>query len=229
MLQNEYRIEKKYVISLETAVFLKERFGHLMKPDEHSIDNAYRVRSLYFDTPDADAFLEKMDGEPERSKYRLRFYNGDTSFIRLEKKEKRGEMTCKSQTQISSQIAHALQLGEYEQIRDTNNPLCMEFYSEAVSVMLKPSAVIDYLRFPFAYDIDNVRITIDTDVRAGAPQSFFQQGFPPFPVLENRIAILEIKTDDRLPLILGRLLESIPRQQQSCSKYALGFALLHSL
>ena len=229
MPQNEYRIEKKYVISLETAVFLKERFGHLMKPDEHAIGDAYRVRSLYFDTPDADAFLEKMDGEPERNKYRLRFYNGDTSFIRLEKKEKRGEMTRKSQTQISSQIAHALQLGEYEQIRDTNNPLCMEFYSEAVSAMLKPSAVIDYLRFPFAYDIDNVRITIDTDVRAGAPESFFQHGNPPFPVLENRIAILEIKTDDRLPLILGRLLESIPRQQQSCSKYALGFALLHSV
>ena len=229
MPQNEYRIEKKYVISLETSMFLKERFGHFMQPDKHAVGDSYRVRSLYFDTPNADVFLEKMDGEPDRCKYRLRYYNGDVSFVRLEKKEKRGELTLKSQAQISSQIAQAILLGDYKQIRNSSNPLCFEFYSEVISTMLRPSAVVDYLRYPFAYDIDNVRVTIDTDIRVGTPKAFFLQENPPFSVMGKQVAILEIKTNDRLPIMLGKLLEYIPRQQQSCSKYALGFSLLHNL
>lgn len=229
MPENGYRIEKKYIINLETAMHLKERICHLVKPDEHAVDGAYRVRSLYFDTPDAEFFREKMDGEEERSKYRLRFYNGDPSFIRLEKKEKHGELTYKTQTRISYLAAKALQMGEYDLIRESGDPLCLEFYSEAKSSLLEPSVVVDYHRFPFAYAIDNVRITIDTDVYAGMPSTFFLHTIPPFPVLEKRVAILEIKTDDRLPTVIGRMLESIPRQQQSYSKYALSFALLNNI
>ncbi len=44
------------------------------------------MRSLYFDTPEDKALWEKVDCVNMREKFRIRYYNGDTSYIVLEKK-----------------------------------------------------------------------------------------------------------------------------------------------
>ena len=59
---NGCRTEKKYIISLAAAAALRERLLPLMRVDSQATDGAYRIRSLYFDTLDADAFWEKVDG-----------------------------------------------------------------------------------------------------------------------------------------------------------------------
>ncbi len=228
-MQNGCRTEKKYIISLDAAAALRERLLPLMRVDSQAIDGAYRIRSLYFDTLDADAFWEKADGWGERCKYRLRFYNGNHSFIRLERKEKLGDMTRKTQAQVSELAARAMQMGEYAPLTDMDDPLCRAFYAEAKADNLLPAVTVDYVREPFTFSLDNVRITIDARVCAGSPLTFFSTLPPPFPVLENGMAILEVKTDDRLPAMIGRVLESVPRQQQSFSKFALSFARLHGI
>ena len=223
------RIEKKYIVSLGAAAILRQRLAPFMEVDPQAVGGAYRIRSMYFDTPEADAFWEKYDGEAERHKYRLRFYNGDDSFIRLEKKEKIGDLTRKSQARVDRQTAQAMQRGDYELLANAEDPLCRAFYAEAKAEKLTPALTVDYLRTPFVYRIDNVRITLDTEIRAGSPQTFFQDRRAPFPVLEGGAAILEVKTDDRLPAVLGRVLETVPRQQQSFSKYALSLARLRGI
>ena len=58
--------------------------------DKNAIDGkGYRVRSLYFDNYNDKVLREKIDGVNEREKFRLRLYNDDTSFIKLEKKVKK--------------------------------------------------------------------------------------------------------------------------------------------
>lgn len=223
------RIEKKYIVSLGAAAILRQRLAPFMEVDPQAVEGAYRISSLYFDTPEADAFWEKYDGEAERRKYRLRFYNGDDSFIRLEKKEKIGDLTRKSQARVDRPTAQAMQQGDYELLANAEDPLCRAFYAEAKTEKLTPALTVDYLRTPFVYRIDNVRITLDTEIRAGSPQTFFQDRRAPFPVLEGGAAILEVKTDDRLPAVLGRVLETVPRQQQSFSKYALSLARLRGI
>ena len=228
-MQDGCRTEKKYIISLTDAALLRERLAPFMQLDEQAKDGAYRIRSLYFDTLDGDAFWEKMDGWGERCKYRLRFYNGDFSFIRLERKEKLGELTRKSQAAVDQLTARALQMGEYEPLLKEENELCRAFYAEARSRKLMPAVTVEYRREPFVYRLDNVRITIDTKVTAGRPLTFFSALPAPIPVLENGVAILEVKTDDRLPAMIGRVLETVPRQQQSYSKFALSFARIHGI
>ncbi len=228
-MENGYRTEKKYMISLEAASLLRERLRPFMELDRQAADGAYGIRSLYFDTLDASAFWEKVDGWGERCKYRLRFYNGDFSFIRLERKEKLGELTRKTQAPVDELTARALQMGELEPLSRLEDPLCKAFYAEARSKKLMPAVTVEYRREPFVYRLDNVRITIDTKVYAGNPLTFFSPLPPPFPVLENGMAILEVKTDDRLPTVIGRVLETVPRQQQSYSKFALSFARLHGI
>ena len=48
-----------------------------------------------------DALREKLDGVSRREKFRIRYYNGDTGFIQLEKKCKRGGLGWKEQTQLT--------------------------------------------------------------------------------------------------------------------------------
>lgn len=228
-MQNGCRTEKKYLISLATATILRARLLPLMRVDSQAVHGAYRIRSLYFDTPYADAFWEKVDGWGERCKYRLRFYNGDTSFIRLERKEKLEEMTRKTQARVDEPVAQAMQQGEYESLLSIEDPLCKSFYGEAKARKLVPVVTVEYRREPFVFPLDNVRITIDSSIYAGNPSTFLAPLPPPFPVLENGVAILEVKTDDRLPAMIGRVLESVPRQQQSYSKFALSYARLHGI
>lgn len=228
-MQDGFRIEKKYIISLDTALVLRARIAPLMRMDAQAKSGAYQIRSLYFDTPDADAFREKMDGEADRCKYRLRFYNGNLGLIRLEKKEKIGDMTQKTQAIVSESVARAMQQGDYAALAKAEDPLCRTFYAEAKSQRLLPVAVVDYRRVPYTYRFDNVRITMDTQVYTGTPGTFFSLMRPPFPVLENGAVILEVKTDDRIPAQISRVLETVPRQQQSFSKYALSYARMHSI
>ena len=48
------------------------------------LNGVYFIRSLYFDDGSDSALREKLDGVSRREKFRIRFYNGDLSFIMLE-------------------------------------------------------------------------------------------------------------------------------------------------
>ena len=91
------RHEFKYMISQADYFILKYRLSKLFLRDGNTDANGeYRVRSLYFDTPDDRALRDKLNGVDNREKFRIRLYNGDTSYIRLEKNQ--NEETCAKRT-----------------------------------------------------------------------------------------------------------------------------------
>ena len=100
------RHELKFIISETDARLLKLRLKHIMEPDPHTGPTGrYTIRSLYFDDFSHSAFFEKADGICLRSKYRLRIYNQSMDTIKLEKKEKLGNLTRKtSQTVTADQV-----------------------------------------------------------------------------------------------------------------------------
>jgi hypothetical protein len=69
----------------------------------------YTIRSLYFDDPFGGAYYEKIDGVCDRLKYRIRCYNYDTSYVKLECKEKHGSLTRKRAKTVTAEQAAALQ------------------------------------------------------------------------------------------------------------------------
>ena len=87
-MRTDYRHEIKHEISRADMLVLQSRLPHLMQADAHAKDGRYFIRSLYFDTPSDKALREKIDGVDRREKFRIRFYDNDPSFIRLEKKSK---------------------------------------------------------------------------------------------------------------------------------------------
>ena len=82
------RHEIKHEISYQDMLVLSNRLQVVMKPDRFTNDGKYKIRSLYFDNISDKALREKIDGVNKREKFRIRYYNDDISFIRLEKKSK---------------------------------------------------------------------------------------------------------------------------------------------
>ena len=106
MKQYKYRHELKFKISDAAAEVLKQKLSLILKKDKNAFyeDGSYLIKSLYFDDRESTSYYEKLDGVLYRKKYRIRTYNDDEKFIRLEKKMKHNNMTAKEQMLISKDI-----------------------------------------------------------------------------------------------------------------------------
>lgn len=96
------RHELKHYINYADLLQLRTRLSSVARPDGNAKSGSgYRVRSLYFDNYADKALREKINGVDEREKFRFRLYNDDASFIRLEKKSKRGGLYFKESAIIT--------------------------------------------------------------------------------------------------------------------------------
>ena len=89
----DLRHEWKHEISYSDLLAIRQRLYAVAKRDVHAVNGKYLIRSLYFDNMADKALREKLDGISNREKFRIRYYNGDTSVIRLEKIYRQGEDT----------------------------------------------------------------------------------------------------------------------------------------
>lgn len=103
-----YRHEQKIEIGYGDLLALRARLGAVLKPDPHAPDGRYVIRSLYFDNDRNKALQEKLDGVNHREKFRLRLYNGDVDFIRLEKKSKINGLCRKESVVLTEAQVQAL-------------------------------------------------------------------------------------------------------------------------
>ena len=97
----KFRHEWKHEINGLDMYMLRPRLRAVMELDAHAKDGKYDVRSLYFDNWQDKALMEKINGINFREKFRLRCYNGNTSFILLEKKSKINGLCKKEQQRLS--------------------------------------------------------------------------------------------------------------------------------
>jgi len=214
------RHELKHEISYSDMLILRQRLKAVTKPDEHSADSRYFIRSLYFDNIYDKALLEKVNGINVREKFRIRFYNEDTSFIRLEKKSKINGLGNKTSALISEKEARAISKGDFSPIRNSDNPLILEFYSKALSEGLRPKTIVDYTREAFIYPAGNVRVTLDYDIRTGKKCADFLNPECITIPAGNSPIILEVKWDEFLPSVIGDIVQLKNRRSGAFSKYA---------
>lgn len=216
------RHELKYYINYSDYMQLRSRLSSVLKADENAIDgNAYRVRSLYFDNYSDKALREKLDGVSEREKFRLRLYNDDPSFIRLEKKSKKNGLCFKKNAMISYDHCRELLCGQYDVLKESEQPLLLELYTKIHSQLLRPKNIVDYKREAFAFPAGNVRVTLDHDIRVSSDiKTFLQHEIITIPIPGT--LILEVKYDNYLPELIRGIVALSSRQKTAFSKYAKG-------
>ena len=163
----DYRHEWKYQLNAADLLVLRQRLRAVMRPDPHAADGRYTVRSLYFDDPSDRALRDKLDGVSRREKFRLRYYNGDPSVIRLEKKSKLAGLGNKQTVILTAAEAQAIVDGDTGWMLSHPHPLIRELYAKMGARLLRPRTIVDYTREPFVYAPGNVRVTLDYDIRTG--------------------------------------------------------------
>ncbi|HHW30074.1 MAG TPA: polyphosphate polymerase domain-containing protein [Clostridiaceae bacterium] len=220
MQKDRGRYELKHYINYADVIGLRARLPFVAKPDKNSINgNGYRVKSLYFDNYKDKALKEKIDGVDGREKFRLRIYNNNTSFIRLEKKSKKNGISYKEGTTISEEDCRRLLKGDFAVLKEKGNPLCLELYAKIHYQQLRPKSIVEYWREAYVYPAGNVRVTLDYDIRTGQNiYDFFSDKPAPIPVCG--VYVLEVKYDSFLPEIIRGMVSLSGRMSTSFSKYA---------
>ncbi len=214
------RHELKHYINRSDLIQLKSRLSCVMSSDENcDSDGGYFVQSLYFDNYNDKVLREKIDGVDQREKFRLRFYNNNTGFIRLEKKSKKKGLCFKESTSVSHDLCMKLLIGEFEALRENGDSLCMELYAKMQYELLRPKNIVEYRRDAFVFAAGNVRITLDYNIRSSMVVSkFLTPDYISVPIPE--VFILEVKYDNFIPEIIRGLVTLSSRQQTAFSKYA---------
>ena len=187
-----YRHEWKHEISRADLIAIRQRLRAVATPDPHAGDGKYYIRSLYFDNLYDKALREKIDGVNRREKFRIRYYNGDLSYMTLEKKSKINGLGTKFQARLTASEAQSILDGDIGWMAEASDrPLVQELYSKMRSQGLRPFSCTDFLN-PDCPTIP-----------AGDP-----------------VILLEVKWDNFLPDIIRDAVQTPGRRVTAFSKYA---------
>lgn len=220
-LEGSFRHELKYRISEADYIAIRSRAVHIMKRDAHVGESGrYLIRSVYFDNYNDKALREKIDGVQKREKFRIRWYNDDLSFIKLEKKFKYNNLCKKDSAQLSEEEFRALLSGDRSWMINRSESCIRELYCKMDLQQLKPRVLVSYIREPYVFKVGNVRLTFDSQVRSSLFGSNFIENMHDIRVTEPSDGIiLELKYDEFLPDIIACLVQSESLRLQAFSKY----------
>lgn len=216
----KFRHEYKHRINALDVMLLRQRLRPLLKYDENSKENGmYFIKSLYFDNYNDTALREKLDGVDNREKFRIRYYNNDTSFIRLEKKSKINGLCAKEKAIITAEQCRKIIYNDIDFLKKSNEPLFQELYAKMQYRLLGPKNIVAYERECYVYKPGNVRITLDFDIRGSYNIQRFLEPDVHMTQLYHT-AILEGKWDEYLPQFIKDAVQLKNRKSSSFSKYA---------
>ena len=212
------RTEEKYLLDMAEYSRISARIRAVMTPDKNGREGVYSISSLYFDDPHGTALREKEDGDAVHVKYRVRTYNGEAGYIRLERKIKRGLITEKKSAIISEGELIAILSG----VGLPEDSDAFALVSEMRSRLFLPVVTVRYDREAYVYPSLGVRVTFDKNVDRLPPDAhcLFRQGDGALPAIERGQVIMEIKYTGRCPSFIRKCMGT-GCTQLSVSKYAL--------
>jgi len=218
-----YRHELKYIISEGEHKLLATRLKACLKQDYYASRNGgeYLIRSLYFDDPFDSAVAEKTDGVGSRDKFRIRIYNLSDSVIKLERKHKEGQYIKKDSVSLTREECDAIICGNLGCLLAKPEPFAKQVYGIFKSNYIRPKVIVDYVREPYVFPGEDVRITFDKNVRTAMRSTdLFNPNLVTYPVWDLRnCMILEVKFNESLPLYVQELLTVGSAEHTAASKY----------
>jgi VTC domain len=217
--------ELKFALELEQAAPVEKWARTHLTLDPHgdpALGGAYRIHSLYLDTPTLDVFHRVSSHR--RRKYRLRRY-GDESGIYLERKTRSGDRVRKRRSlvpdgelsNLSSPAVDPGWNGEW-------------FHRRVASRRLGPSLQVSYHRLAFLLPDphDPARLTLDRDLVCQPARDWSvrpaREGRP----LTSGRMVLELKYRGTLPTLFRQLLHETGLCPGSMSKYRRGIEVWRS-
>ena len=215
-----YRNELKFLCTEREFVLLEGRINAVMLPDSYGGGKPYSVRSVYFDDYENSCMCENEAGISKRNKFRIRIYNGDNSFIRLEIKSKNNGYGKKESGILALETCCQYIKGIPEQITEDLPHVRRRLSLEMALRGLHPVNIVEYERKAFTYPHGNVRITFDRNISC-TPKvgDFLKESVYLTPIMPKGLHVLEVKYDEFLPDFIAGLLEIGTLERTAFSKY----------
>lgn len=215
-LRHEYKVFLNYSDYLTVRSRLRAVIPHDKHVDE---TGEYKIRSLYFDNLYNKALWEKINGVDIREKFRIRCYNDNYDFIKLEKKSKIYGMCDKVSETVTKDEVQKIINGDIEWMLNSERDLVSELYVKMKTEQLRPKVIVDYDREPFVYTAGNVRVTLDRNIRTSVNSVDMLDPNVPTVLAEGQTIILEVKYDEYKPTIISDIVMVEDRLISSFSKY----------
>lgn len=214
------RVEKKYEINEFAVINLKNTLSKTLTQDPHNTGDGYMVRSLYFDTLYNNDYFDKENGLECRRKIRLRTYDPEAKFLKLELKQKDGEYQHKYSLTIPKEIAKELLKGNYGVLKELNNDLADRFCNIMQTDLYMPKCIVEYKRLAYIVKENNTRVTIDSDLKSSESNMDIFNPSLSLNTVTNK-TILEVKYNNFLLSYVKDIIDSVNRSQTSASKYCM--------
>jgi hypothetical protein len=228
------RFEYKYIISEEVALGVRDFVSGYLELDAYGAtrpDLSYPVHSLYLDSPDLILYQRTINGDRNRFKLRLRFYeNGDERPVYFEIKRRVNNTIQKKRAGVRREVTPELIAGQLPEarhlVRDTPEAReALESFAALLSQLrATPQSHVCYQREAWVDGGGNsVRITLDRQVQSEPRHSLSFCPWPTDPIeVFDGAVVLELKFTDRFPRWFNHLVQCFGLQQGSAAKYVDG-------
>jgi len=223
------RYELKYVVDVRRYRALLTELKSFMSPDPHAdAEGFYRIRSLYYDSPDFSAYRAKVDGLRHRRKLRLRVYLPTASapcppVAHVEIKEREARTVRKRRVVLPLEQARALCAGEPPPgpLDPLDAAAADEIQYLVRALHQRPACIVAYRRQAFVasqYD-PGLRLTFDSDLSGRTWALDVADRTRNLLILPPGRLIMELKVNERVPDWMVALLARHDCVVQRVSKY----------
>jgi hypothetical protein len=228
------RLELKYQISEEAALAVRDFVSSYLEIDEFGATQpslSYPVHSLYIDSPRLTTYHHTINGNKNRFKLRLRFYeNRPSAPVYLEVKGRMNNAILKQRGAIRREAVDPVLSGQIPDPTEiaSSDPRHLAgiqtFLARMARLQARPIAHVAYMREAWMSPRDNsVRVTMDRNVLFEPDTTTRLEAAManPVRVFDQRV-ILELKFTDRYPDWWNEMVRVFGLRQGSAAKYADG-------
>lgn len=232
------RFELKYIIEERVALAIRDWVRSYLDIDEHGATRpnlSYPVHSIYLDSPDLRLYQATVNGDKNRFKLRLRFYeNRPGSPVFLEIKSRMNNSISKMRSRVKAAAVSSLLAGHLPDpshliSHEARQMVALQRFCELVNELrAQPRTHVAYLREAWISREDNsVRVTMDRQVQTESDPvaRLVPEMTNPVLVFGNRV-VLELKFTGRFPDWFKELVRVFGLMQCGAAKYADGVTRL---
>lgn len=224
------RFELKYRISEAKAQQIRFFVQNYLPCDSYGItqpDLSYSVNSLYLDSDELKTFQDTINGDRNRFKLRIRYYDYEDSPVYFEIKRRHNTVIRKKRAKVHRWAVKELLNGQlpimdYLIQENAEQREALEEFSYLQNLLIaRPTMRVSYRREAYEpVESNSVRITFDRDVSSCKAKSAKVLSNEPgnFKVFGDDV-ILELKFTDRFPNWLQELTQLFHLRQESAAKY----------
>ncbi|MEX0680134.1 MAG: polyphosphate polymerase domain-containing protein [Balneolales bacterium] len=228
------RFEHKYVIPEKVSSGIRDFISCYLDLDSYGATQpnlSYPVHSIYLDSPTMRTYQETVNGDRNRYKLRIRYYEmSDEAPVYFEIKRRHDRIIAKKRAIVHRRFARDLVRGFIPGTAGLVDPsseqldALLDFTRFVYQLNAEPKAHVSYLREAWMADGANkIRVTMDRKVIIEPQKRLnfstdLQNSQPVF----GRNVILELKFTNRFPIWFREMVQIFGLQPGAAAKYVDG-------